>query len=123
MPGHRIEITRGSERVRVEIAGEKVADTRRPLILHEAHMPTRYYIPREDIREELLTPTDTQTHCPFKGDAGYFSATIGGEVHPDIAWYYDEPLSDVSAIRGAVAFFNDRVDIYVDGALVQRTAA
>jgi uncharacterized protein (DUF427 family) len=115
---HRIEIQPGPQRLRVEIAGVTVADTARALVLTEGRLPQRYYIPREDLRHELLTPTDTHTECPFKGLDAYFTASVGDNIEDDVAWYYDEPLPDVAAIKGMVSFYNDRVDIYVDEQLV-----
>ena len=115
---HRIELEPVPHAVRVEIDGVTIADTTRALLLSEGRLPPRYYIPREDLRHELLTPTDTHTECPFKGLAGYFTATVGERVSDDVGWYYDEPLPEVAAIRGLVSFYNDRVDIYVDDRLV-----
>jgi uncharacterized protein (DUF427 family) len=111
---HRIEIQPGPQRLRVEIHGVTVADTSRALVLTEGRLPPRYYIPREDLRHELLMPTDTHTECPFKGLAGYFTASVGDTIEGDVAWYYDAPLPEVAAIKGMVSFYNDRVDIYVD---------
>lgn len=116
-PHSRIDVRPSSRHVRVEVDGTTVADTTRPLLLFETSLPARYYIPREDVREELLTPTDTHTRCPYKGIASYYSVEIDGEVHPDVVWYYPEPLPEVAPIKDALAFFNERVDIYVDGEL------
>jgi uncharacterized protein (DUF427 family) len=115
---HRIEVEPSPHAVRVEIDGVVVADTTRALVLLEGRLPPRYYIPREDLHHELLMPTDTQTECPFKGQAGYFTATVDDHVYDDVAWYYDEPLPEVAAIKGMVSFYNDRVDIYLDDRLV-----
>ena len=115
---HRIELERSPHTVRVEIDGVVVADSTGALVLSEGRLPPRYYIPREDLRHELLTPTDTHTECPFKGIAGYFTATVNDRVYDDVAWYYDEPLTAVAAIKGMVSFYNDRVDIFLDDRLV-----
>lgn len=123
MEGHTIEVEQLSQRVRVEIDGTTVADTRRPVLLSETHLPPRYYLPREDVRAELLQPSETRTTCPFKGEAGYFSVVIDGRVHEDVVWYYEEPLDEVAAIRGTVCFYNDKVDLYVDEQLVTGAAA
>jgi uncharacterized protein (DUF427 family) len=114
---HRIELAPAPP-LRIEIDGVVVAESTRALVLSEGRLPPRYYIPREDLRQELLEPTDTHTECPFKGLAGYFSATVGGRVYDDVAWYYDEPLPEVAAIKGMVSFYNDRVGIYLDDRLV-----
>lgn len=96
--------------VRVEIDGEVVAESENAIALQERGLPTRYYFPRADVRAELL-PSEKQSHCPFKGDASYHSI---GE-HEDVAWFYPEPKERVEVIRDHVAFYNDRVDLVVDG--------
>jgi uncharacterized protein (DUF427 family) len=118
-PYSRIDLRPSSRHVRVEIDGTTVADTTRPLLLFETRLPTRYYIPREDVREDLLRPSDSHTLCPYKGVASYYSADTGHGIRDDVVWHYDDPLPEVAAIRGALAFYNERVDIYVDGELQQ----
>lgn len=108
MPGHQITTAPAGARVRVEIDGDVVAESEEAIALEETGLPTRYYLPRSDVRAELL-PSDTRTHCPFKGDASYHS--IGGRT--DVVWFYPEPLPAVEAIRDRVAFW--KVDIFVDG--------
>jgi uncharacterized protein (DUF427 family) len=115
---HRIELEPSPHAVRVEIQGVVLADTTRALVLSEGRLPPRYYVPRDDLHQELLTPTDTHTVCPFKGLAGYFTAIVDDRVYDDVAWYYDEPLPEVAAIKGMVSFYNDRVDTYLDDRLV-----
>ena len=97
-------------RVRGILGGETVVDSRRVKLLHEArHLPV-WYFPREDVRMELLEPSELVTHCPFKGEATHFS--IGGE--DAVAWSYGEPIEQVSAIRDLVAFYDERVDLKLD---------
>ena len=98
----------------MEIDGVTVADSERPMFLREPGLPVRYYLPQTDIRMDLLTPTDTSTRCHWKGQARYWSATINGKVHEDIAWGYDLPLVEAEAIAGLVSFYNEKVDIFVD---------
>ena len=75
-----------------------------------------YYIPREDVKMDLLTPSATKTRCPYKGVASYFSANIGGKDYPDIVWYYDDPIAECPKIKSLLCFFNENVDaILVDG--------
>jgi uncharacterized protein (DUF427 family) len=119
-PFHRIDIRRSRRHVQVELDDEVLADTQRPSLLFETGLPVRFYIPREDVREELLVPTSTQTICAYKGRASYWSATIGGRVHEDIAWSYPEPLTDAIRVQGLIAFFNERVDLSVDGERLDR---
>lgn len=117
-PYKRIDALAGSRHVRVEIDGVLVAESRRPVLLFETRLPTRYYLPREDVRFDLFTPTDLHTGCPYKGTADYWSLTGAGEgsaTPPNIAWSYPEPLPAVEAVRGLVAFYNEAVDITVDG--------
>ena len=90
--GHTITTRQGTEHVVIGLGGEKLAESDRPVLLDETGLPTRYYLPREDVRTDLLQPTDTHTTCPFKGEASYWSAEIGGEVHPDVVWSYESPI-------------------------------
>ncbi|WP_411141834.1 DUF427 domain-containing protein [Streptomyces sp. x-80] len=100
--GHHIEIEQGTERVRVVRDGQLLADSRRPLLLSETGYPVRYYLPPEDVRTELLTPSATHTVCPFKGTASYWSLPGGPE---DIAWAYPEPNPQVAQIKDHLCFY------------------
>lgn len=115
-PFKRIDILPSSRHVRVAVGGAVLADSRRPLLLFETGLPVRYYLPREDVRMDLLEPSEKDTICAYKGHAGYFSAPGA----PDIAWTYADPLPDSVRIRDAIAFFNERVDITVDGEKLER---
>ena len=97
--------------MRVSVNGEVVAESRRPLALFETGLPTRWYFPRDDVRLDLLSPSDSQTGCAYKGFASYWS--VGEEQ--DLVWSYPDPLREVEPIRDHLAFFNERVDIEVDG--------
>ena len=119
-PYSRVDVLNSSRHVVVAVDGEVVADTVRPRLLFETGLPTRYYIPKADVRMDLLTPTDTSTQCPYKGVAEYWSANVGGEVHDDIAWSYPFPIPECPKIEGLIAFFNERTDITVDGELQPR---
>lgn len=119
-PYTRIDIAPSGRRVRVEIDGETVADTTNASFLFETNLPTRYYIPKTDVRMELLTPTDSATHCPYKGTARYWSVDVGGNSYPDIVWGYDAPLAESQKIVGLVSFYNEKVDIYVDEVLEEQ---
>ena len=91
------------------------------MLLFETGLPTRYYLNRTELRLEHLVPSDTVTSCPYKGTtSGYWSARIGDQVHHDVAWTYDFPLREVLPIAGLVAFYNERVDITLDGVLLPR---
>jgi uncharacterized protein (DUF427 family) len=119
-PYHRVDVLNSSRHVRVEVGGETVADTRRPRLLFETSLPTRYYIPKADVRMDLLEPTDTVTVCPYKGKARYWSVKVGDTTAKDVAWSYPAPIPECPKIEHLVAFFNEKVDIYVDGELQPR---
>jgi uncharacterized protein (DUF427 family) len=103
--GHTITIERGDRHVRVVHDGHVLAETDRALVLRETGCPARYYIPAEDVRLDLLTPSDTHTHCPFKGTASYWS--LPGA--PDLVWAYPDPKPDVEAIRNHLCFYEAEV--------------
>jgi uncharacterized protein (DUF427 family) len=119
-PYTRIDILPSSRRVRVEVDGVTVADTTNGSFLFETNLPPRYYMPKTDVRMELLTPTDLATHCPYKGTARYWSVDVNGETHKDIVWGYDRPLPESQKIMGLVSFYNEKVDIYVDEVLQEK---
>ena len=115
-PYVRIDVLHSNRPVRVVLAGETLADTRRACFLFETGLPPRYYIPPEDVRTDLLEPSNTQTQCPYKGTAGYWSARLGDRLYEDLVWSYPEPLPEAAKIRDLMAFYPDKVDvIYVDG--------
>jgi uncharacterized protein (DUF427 family) len=118
-PGHQISIRDHDGLVEVLVDGETLAGTRRAKVLLETGLPPRYYVPREDVRV-VLTPSETRTHCPFKGDASYWSTRAGDQPLDDIAWSYEQPIPDAAPIVSHVAFFNERVDIVIDGTLQER---
>jgi len=119
-PYARIDILASSRRVRVEIDGVTVADSSNASMLHESYLPVRYYFPKTDVRMDLMTPTERATGCPYKGTARYWTATINGVEHENILWGYDSPLPESQKIAGLVAFYNEKVDIYVDEQLQER---
>lgn len=104
-PEPRITLHPHSRRVRIVIDGTVLADTTRAIELCERGYPPRQYLLRDDVRMDFLTGSDTATHCPFKGDAAYFSF---GE-HEDVAWSYKQPLGGVEAIEGRLAFYDEDV--------------
>lgn len=115
-PHSRVDTLRSSRRVEVFIEGDRVAHSVRPLLLFETHLPTRYYLPFADVRTELLTASETTTRCPYKGRARYWS-------HPaveDVAWSYPDPIAENPKIRDLLCFYNERVDLVVDGEPVER---
>ena len=119
-PYTRLDILRSSRHIEVSIDGTKVAETHSPTILFETGLPTRYYMPLSDVRRDLLQPSTTETHCPYKGSAKYFSVEIDGHIHEDFVWIYRTPLPESQKIAGLVSFYNEKVDLYVDGELQER---
>ncbi|SFQ45356.1 Uncharacterized conserved protein, DUF427 family [Amycolatopsis arida] len=118
-PHVRVDILASSRHVRVEVAGVTVAESRRPTVLFETGLPPRYYLPKLDVRLDLLEHTDTVTHCPYKGAAEYWSVRAGDEVVTDLAWSYRTPLPESEKITGLVAFPHEKADVYVDGSLLR----
>ncbi|HSV67358.1 MAG TPA: DUF427 domain-containing protein [Mycobacteriales bacterium] len=114
-PHTRIDVLASSRHVRVEVDGVTVAESASPRLLFETGLPVRYYLPKPHVRLDLLTPTGTVTHCPYKGQAEYWSVRTGDAVHEDLAWSYRAPLPESQKVAGLVAFYNERVDLYVDG--------
>jgi uncharacterized protein (DUF427 family) len=113
-PYHRVDVRRSARPVRIEIDGHVVADTRRARLLCETSLPMRFYVPRGDVRVELQ-PSARRTYCPYKGEASYWSADAGGHRGEDLGWSYEQPLPDAVAITGLVAFWDEQVDVFLDG--------
>lgn len=109
-PDHPITISPNSKRVRVLVNGQLVADTRRALTLREASLPPVQYIPRADAKMELFARTTHSTHCPYKGDASYFSLQVGGRNSENAVWSYEAPYPAVAEIKEHLAFYPNRVD-------------
>ncbi len=114
-PFHRVDIRRSSRHVRVEVEGEVIAESSQPTMLFETKLPPRVYVPRADIRAELLRPSASRTVCAYKGDASYFSVAVGGRTIEDGAWTYEAPFDDAVGITGLVSFYDDRVSVFLDG--------
>ncbi|SCZ57775.1 DUF427 domain-containing protein [Thiohalomonas denitrificans] len=109
-PFVRVDVLRSSRSIRIEALGEVIAETRRPTLLFETGLPTRYYLPLIDTRVDWLKPSDTVTRCPYKGEAHYYSLRIGEKSIDDVCWYYRYPTQEVAAIAGLVCFYPERVD-------------
>ena len=111
--GHTISIHPSDAHVEVVLDGEVLASTDRALRLEETGLPPRYYIPQDDVRMDLLVATSFHTTCPFKGEASYWSADLGGTRHDGIVWAYDTPIAAAEAIAGHLSFYPDRTEISV----------
>jgi uncharacterized protein (DUF427 family) len=114
-PLTRVDVLPSERHVRVELDGEVVAESRRPHALFETHLPTRWYLPADNVRSEMLVPSDTVTRCPYKGTASYWSVQTPEALHRDVAWYYPDPVVECPRIAGLVCFFNEKVDLFIDG--------
>jgi uncharacterized protein (DUF427 family) len=119
-PYTRVDILPSSRHVRVEVDGTTIAESTSPSLLFETGLPVRYYLPKTHVRMDLLTPTDTVSHCPYKGRAEWWSVRADDRVHDDLAWSYRTPLAESQRAAGLVAFYNEKVDIYVDGVRQER---
>jgi uncharacterized protein (DUF427 family) len=119
-PYSRVDILPSSRHVRVEVDGVTVADSTGPRLLFETGLPVRYYLPKTHVRMDLLERSDTVTHCPYKGSAEYWSIKAGSDVHKDLVWSYRTPLPESQKVAGLMAFYNEKLDIYVDGVLQER---
>ena len=115
-PYKRIDVIPSSRHIKIVVGGEVVAESRRPYLLFETGLPTRYYLPQADVRMDLLTPTEHHSRCPYKGLADYWTVTVGGQVFENIVWGYPDPIPECPKVKDLVCFFNEKVDtIYVDG--------
>jgi uncharacterized protein (DUF427 family) len=120
-PYKRVDVLQSSRPVQIVVGGEVVAETRRARFLFETRLPTRFYIPPEDVRMDLLVPSDKVTRCPYKGRASYYSVKVDGKLFEDLVWSYPDPISECPKIKGHLCFFNEHVDeIRVDGRALPR---
>ena len=113
-PYKRVDVAPSSRHVRVELDGRLLAESRRPLMLFETSLPPRYYLPREDVIAELRR-TETSSICPYKGVAEWFAVRVGDRFEEDLAWSYPSPIPENPRIAGLLSFYNEKVDLVVDG--------
>ncbi len=107
---HAVGLEPAAGRVRAVFGGETVADSARAIVMLETgHAPVHYF-PREDVRMDLMRRTRHRTHCPFKGDASYWTIAVGGRTSENAVWSYEDPPPGIAAVKGYVAFYRDRVD-------------
>jgi uncharacterized protein (DUF427 family) len=118
-PFKRVDALPSKRHVRVVIGGQTIADTQRPTLVFETNHPVRYYIPQEDVRMDLLSASPTESRCPYKGLASYWSVQLGAEEFADLVWGYMNPIPEIPKIKGLLCFFHERgCDVYVDEQLV-----
>ena len=113
--GHTVTVFPSDAHVEVRLDGELLAATDNALRLDETGLPPRYYIPRTDVRMDLLQASSFHTTCPFKGEASYWTAEVGGQRHEGVVWAYESPLPTAADIAGYLCFFPDRTETTVDG--------
>lgn len=113
-PYHRVDTLRSSARVTVRANGEVVAESDRPLLLFETGYPVRAYLSLDDVKQDLLTATDLQTVCPYKGTATYWSLDSGGSTLENVVWTYHDPIPEAAAIDGLVSFLGEGVEVEID---------
>jgi len=111
----RITVSEPVVAVRIEVDGVLVAETAHARVLQEGSLPPRYYVPRGDVRTDLLVPTDHTTTCPFKGNASYWSVELDSGRHENIVWSYEDPIPEMAEIAGLLCFYNERVELDVEG--------
>lgn len=107
---HAIRIEKHPKRVTVTWNGSVVAETKQALVLKEGPLPPAYYVPRQDVHVSYLQRTDHSTHCPFKGEASYFSVTVNGKTADNAVWTYENPIDDVAAIKDHLSFYKEKMD-------------
>ena len=120
-PYTRVDALRSARAVRIELDGVLLAESASPVMVFETGLPTRYYVNRTEVNFGHLQPTQTVTSCPYKGQTtGYWSVRVGQSTHADLAWSYDFPTRQLLPIAGLICFYNEKVDITVDGQRLER---
>lgn len=119
-PYKRVDVLPSSRHIKIVLDGVTLAESDRPHLLFETGLPTRYYIPPEDVEMDLLESTDKHTRCPYKGKASYYSIRLGDELYENYVWTYPDPIEECPKIEGLLAFYNEKVDIVLDGELMDK---
>jgi uncharacterized protein (DUF427 family) len=114
-PYHRVDCVQSSRHVVIEIDGQVVADSKRPMIVFETGMANRYYLPHVDVQSDVLVKSERTSVCPYKGTAAYWSVKIASKLHNDVAWSYPDPLPESERLRGHMCFYDEHVDVTIDG--------
>jgi uncharacterized protein (DUF427 family) len=119
-PYSRIDVFKSTRHVRISLRGELLAESRRSNVLYETALPPRFYLPPDDVRTELLVPSSSRTRCAYKGSASYWHVKVGDRVVEDLVWTYRDPQHDAAPVADLLCFFNERVDLAVDGEGIER---
>lgn len=120
--GHTLDFTPQPRRIEIVVDGVTLATSDQALVVQETGLPPRHYLPRDDVRLDLTTESPTATACPFKGQASYLHFVVDGVERRDLAWSYERPINGVEQIAGLVCFFDEQVDVILDGELQDRPA-
>jgi uncharacterized protein (DUF427 family) len=120
-PYHRIDVRRSARPIRIELYGEVLADSSRASLLFETNLPVRFYLPPQDVRADRQ-PSEHRTYCPYKGRASYWSFDVNGRTRTNLAWSYEAPLPDAAPVTGLIAFWDEVVDVVLDGERLERPA-
>ncbi|KAF2221546.1 hypothetical protein BDZ85DRAFT_265578 [Elsinoe ampelina] len=119
-PFKRIDILPSLRPITIRLSSHILAHTTSSFHLYETGLPVRYYMPLTAVDQSLLRPSDTRTGCPYKGEAEYYSIVVDGKEYPDLVWYYSRPTVECAAIQGMVCFYNEKVEVEVDGKKEER---
>ncbi|KAF2088815.1 DUF427-domain-containing protein [Saccharata proteae CBS 121410] len=119
-PFKRVDILHSTRPVKVLIDGTVVAEVGSSMHLYETGLPCRYYIPQTAVKQELLRPSELRTRCPYKGEAEYYHVVIGDKTYRNLVWYYRTPTHESAAVAGLLCFYNEKVDIELDGEVLDR---
>lgn len=119
-PFKRVEIVPSTRNIRVEVEGHTIAESSNVMMLFETGLPTRYYLPKTSVKWEYTVPSKTTSGCPYKGEANYYDVVVDGEPHKDAIWWYKYPTPESIVVAGRVCFYNEKVDIWIDGEKQER---
>ncbi len=119
-PQHRVDVLQSSRQVEIRFEGQLLAKSEHPYLLFETTLPTRFYLPPVDVNFDLLEPSSLETRCPYKGTARFWSVAGAGREGRNVAWSYPEPIPENPKIKNLIAFYNERLDMTVDGEMLQR---
>ncbi|KAF8857717.1 DUF427-domain-containing protein [Acephala macrosclerotiorum] len=119
-PYTRIDILSSSRQITIKIANHTIASSSSSMFLFETGLRPRYYLPKTSVNFQYLTPSSTTTKCPYKGLAQYYNVTVEGKELKDVVWWYEYPTTESAAIQGLVCFYNEKVDVFVDGVLEEK---
>jgi uncharacterized protein (DUF427 family) len=114
-PYKRIDILKSTRSIKIALDGVTLAESSSPLFLLETSLRTRYYLPLTSVKWEYLTKSQTETYCPYKGKANYWNVSVGGKTHKDLVWEYVYPTVESGPIAGHLCFYNEKMDVWVDG--------